>query len=408
MVAGDPGARGRRRAALSMADPSPIRTLGRSVRNQFRGPAEPDGRLAHDRNAFNLIRLACATAVIFSHAHDLTLPQVWQDATVRWLGVPIATVAVYVFFVLSGFLVTMSYDRRRDPAAFIRARALRILPGLWVMLLVMVPVLGLLFSPLALGDFLTAPKTVAYLITNAILSNTFYLAAANTLPGVFGANPVAGIINGSLWTVAIEVQCYIALLIAAMAGLIFNRARFLMLAAAFILFFLLFPAGIFPLTGLVRRLALPFLFGAAAYVFRDRLPLSGPLAGIGLIIAIALPTGTITPNLVQPVLNLAELKAVAVQLAFGYAALVFAFRAPKAVTQFSAGLPDLSYGIYIYAFPIQQAVVASGLGVTPMSNLILSLMVIVPLAALSWYLVEKPALKLKALPARATRLDAAQ
>jgi len=408
VVAGDPGARRRCRAALSMAGPAHIRMLGRFVRNQFRGPAEPDGRLAHDRNAFNLIRLVCATAVMFSHAHDLTLPQVWQDATVRWLGAPIATVAVYVFFVLSGFLVTMSYDRRRDPAAFIRARALRILPGLWVMLLVTVPTLGLLFSPLPFGDFLTHPGTAAYFVTNAILSSAFYIQTVSTLPGVFAMNPLPDAINGSLWTVAIEVKCYIALLVAAMAGLIFNRARFLMLAAAFLLLFLLFPSGIFLLTGLIRRLALPFLFGAAAYVFRDRLPLSGALAAIGLIIAIALPTGTIVPYLVQPALNLGELKTVAVQLAFGYAALVFAFRAPGAVTQFSASLPDLSYGIYIYAFPIQQAVVASGLGVTPMSNLALSLMITLPLAALSWYLVEKPALKLKAMPARATRLDAAQ
>lgn len=391
-----------------MTGPGHIRVLGRFVRDQFRGPAEPDGRLAHDRNAFNLIRLVCATAVMFSHAHDLTLPQVWQDATVRWLGMPVATTAVYVFFVLSGFLVTMSYDRRREPGAFIRARALRILPGLWVMLLVMVPVLGLLFSPLSFGDFLSAPETAAYFVTNAILSNAFYMSGVDTLPGVFDANPVIGVINGSLWTVAIEVKCYIALLVAAMAGFILNRPRFLMLVCAFLVLFLLFPSGIFLLTGLIRRLALPFLLGTAAYVFRDRVPLSGVLAGMGLIIALALPTGTITPNLVQPALNLAELKTVAVQLAFGYAALVFAFRAPATVTRFSAGLPDLSYGIYIYAFPVQQAIVASGLGVTPMTNLILSLSITVPLAALSWYLIEKPALKLKAPPARATRLDAAQ
>lgn len=408
MVAGDPGAGRRGRATLNMAGTPHIRMLGRFVRDQFRGPTKPDGRLAHDRNAFNLIRLVCATAVIFSHAHDLTLPTVWQDATVPWLSVPIATVAVYVFFVLSGFLVTMSYDRRRDPAAFIRARALRILPGLWVMLLVTVPVLGLLFSPLSFGDFLSAPGTSAYFVTNAILSSAFYLPAVGTLPGVFEANPAPGVVNGSLWTVAIEIQCYAALLVAAMAGFILNRTRFLMLVALFIVLFLLFPSGIFLLTGLVRRLALPFLFGAAAYVFRDRLPLSGTLAVAGLAIAISLPTGTITPHLVQPALNLAELKTVAVQLAFGYAALVFAFRAPEAVTRFSAGLPDLSYGIYIYAFPVQQAIVASGLGTTPMSNLLLTLVVTVPLAALSWYLVEKPALKLKAMPLRATRLDAAQ
>ncbi len=385
-----------------------IRVLGRFVRDQFRGPPEPDGRLAHDRNAFNLIRLVCATAVIFSHAHDLTLQDIWQDATVRWLGVPVATVAVYVFFVLSGFLVTMSYDRRRDPAAFIRARALRILPGLWVMLLVSVPVLGLLFSPLSFGDFLSAPRTTTYFVSNAILSNAFYLPTANTLPGVFEANPVAGVINGSLWTVAIEVQCYVVLLVAAMAGCILNRSRFLILATLFLLIFLLFPSGIFILTGLVRRLALPFLFGIAAYVFRARLPLSGVLAVLAMVVALALPTGMVTPSLVQPALNLAELKTVAVQLAFGYAALVFAFRAPAAVTRFSASLPDLSYGIYIYAFPVQQAIVATGLGTTPMTNLALSLAVTVPLAALSWYLVEKPALKLKAMPARAIRLDATQ
>ncbi len=334
--------------------------------------------LRHDGNIFTALRWLLASSVMVSHAWDLTQYRTGLDPTVAVLTVPVSWLAVSLFFSLSGFLVTGSLVKRgvRD---FVLARALRLLPGLWVMLIVVVVGLWAIFGTTSLGAYLSDPLTIRYLLRNALT-----LPGEYQLPGMFRDVPVPGV-NGSLWTIPQEVRCYIALgVLGAVAVLRARRLLTLAFAVATVVH-LAVPIEAIPALAEPRRLALSFFLGVVAYQWRDRLRLSWPLALAGT--AAALAVAQAVP---------ASLPAmVAMQLGFAYLTLVVAFAVPPALKRASARLPDYSYGIYIYAFPLQQLAIALGWATTPLANLAVGLALTLPMAALSWHLIESPALALK-------------
>lgn len=331
--------------------------------------------LRHDGNSFTALRWVLASSVMISHAWDLTQPMRGIDPTVAVLSFPISRLAVFLFFALSGFLVTGSLFKR-GVRSFIFARALRLLPGLWVMLLVVPLLLWLVFATIPFGDFAASPLTHRFVWRNALL-----LGGAYHLPGLFETHPLERLVNGSLWTIPQEVRCYIALALAAAIGITAPRwrltAAILVGAAAH----LALPAA-GGLVDAVRELAFCFFLGVLAWLWRDRLRLSWPLAIAGVALALALPDEIAAKLPVS-------------QISFAYLALLLAFRVPTTWKRASAGLPDYSYGIYIYAFPAQQAALALGAS-DPVLNIALAFVITLPLAALSWHLVESPALALKA------------
>ena len=339
--------------------------------------------LRHDGNIFTLLRWLLASAVMVSHGWDLTQVARHLDPTVRLLTMPISGLAVYLFFALSGFLVTGSLVKRgvRD---YTVARLLRLVPGLWAMLLVVTIGLWLVFGGTSFAAYVTDPETLRYLWRNAAL-----LGGAYTLPGMFGDLPVAAV-NGSLWTIPQEVRCYIALALVSAVGLLASRR---LLTAGFVVFavvHLVLPIDLVPALDRPRQLGFAFGLGVLAYQWRDVMRLSWPLAVAGVAVGLA-------------VAHLVPVRTVAVaalQIGFGYAVLVAAFKVPRAAKRASAAIPDYSYGIYIYAFPAQQLVLALGWGTTPLANIAISFIVMLPFAALSWHFVESPALGLKSRWAR--------
>lgn len=327
-----------------------------------------------DGNSFTALRWLLAASVMVSHAWDITSFGRGLDPSVALLSFPISRLAVFLFFTLSGFLVAGSLFKR-GVGAFLWARALRLLPGLWVMLLVVPLLLWAGFSAMRFAAFFGDPETQRFVWRNALL-----LGRAYTLPELFPQHPLGKSVNGSLWTIPHEVRCYLVLAAAAALGLTLPRRRFTLLVAAGLAATLLLPPLVEPLQS-GRALAFSFFLGVLAWVWRERLPLSWPLALAAPLLALALPG------------DLAA-KVPAMQSGFGYLLLVAAFRVPGAVKAASARLPDYSYGIYIYAFPAQQAALALGAG-DPLANIALGLALTLPLAALSWHLVEKPALAWK-------------
>lgn len=334
--------------------------------------------LRHDGNVFTALRWLLASSVMISHGWDLTQYTVGLDPTVPVLTLPIAGLAVFLFFSLSGFLVTGSLIKRgvRDYAI---ARLLRLVPGLWVMLVVVAVGLWAVFSDLPFGTYMVHPETLSFLGWNAsLLGNAWFL------PGIFRDVQVSGV-NGSLWTIPQEVRCYIVLAIVGWLGLLASRR---LLAIGFVLFAVVhFALPIDAVAALERprQLGFAFFLGVLAYQWRDRLRLSWPLAlagaALALVVAHLLPVRTI---------GLAAL-----QLGFGYLVLVAAFSVPAGLKRASAALPDYSYGIYIYAFPAQQLVAALGWGTTPVTNIAMAFALLLPFAAASWHLIESPALRLK-------------
>lgn len=306
---------------------------------------------------FDYLRLIAAILVIAHHARVLN----GQPPLVFGVGLDLGALGVGIFFVISGFLVAGSWAREPRVLAFLAKRALRIFPGLLVSLILTALVLGPLVTTLAAGDYLRAPSTWTY-----ILKNLGLYAVTYGLPGVFLAVPVAGIVNGSLWTLRLEFTAYLGL------ALLGPLRRALPLALESLAALAAIAAIALHATGLDGRgdlFRIAYLAALNGFLF---------LAGASLQ-----ARGT-TPRAWAAIAALVFLATPAWFLALPLAVVrLGALTLPKPPA-------DLSYGLYIYSFPLQQWLVQ-----THQLNLATSLAATLPFAALSWFLVEKPALRLK-------------
>ena len=298
---------------------------------------------------FDLMRLVAALLVVVSHTFPLA-----GQAPFRILGVEdLGALGVSIFFVISGFLVTGSY--LRDPKTYLFKRLLRIEPGLIASLVVTVLLLGIVTTAPAAEYW---PQAALY-----VLRNTLLFPATYELPGVFQSVPMPNVVNGVLWTLRLEFSFYLVLmLIRARLALVLVLAG--SCAAVWLAMTLLRPdwAQDTPsrIAFLGARNGLLFFAGAALHLTRARIPLwLGGLSALAfpLLGPLVLPT---------PVMGLAR---------------------PGKLSA------DLSYGIYIYAFPIQQMLASQG-----RLNLITAVLAVLPFAAMSWFLVERPAMRLKPGP----------
>lgn len=340
-----------------------------------------DAARGHDNN-FKLIRILAASAVLVSHSFPLSLG---KGAAEPSLGViSLSALAVDAFFVTSGFLVTASLFNRQSIGDFVLARVLRIFPALWVMTLLTVFALGLAFTTLPAASYLSDPETLKYLAK----SSTLFAGVSFTLPGVFATNPYSGSVNGSLWSLPYEVRMY-ALLAGAWVLLGWTgkqrtrSLRWVLLAAA---------AGAFALAGVLQfwgaerspflRLFFMFFCGAALHAFRERIVLHR--VAFWCCCALLLACGLLNRQLFQ----------LAYMATIGYVLLYLAYVPAGPVRRYNAA-GDYSYGIYIYAFPIQQALAAVVPGIGVAALMLCAACVSLLLAAASWHLIEEPALALK-------------
>ena len=344
------------------------------MRNLFRSVSTAEG-LASPHNHFGLLRLLLALAVVVSHALSVTTGRVEDEPLAASTGFTLGEHAVNGFFAISGFLVTMSYDQRgwRD---YIVARTLRIVPGLIAATLVVSLLLGSALTRLDLAAYLGDGRLWRFI--SATLT-TFKSAAP--LPGVFDNNPLP-FPMGTVWTLKYETLCYLGVLAAGLAGLFLHRRIVLGLWLALVLATvareIVSPDG--P-KGVETALRLPLIFltGGLIYLWRERVPLS--LAGL----AVALATAQLSPT---------PIYKAALYLVTAWGVLVLAL-AP-ALTRWRSEPPaDLSYGVYLYGWPVQQAFVALFQAAGALALFFPALALTLIVAALSWYLVEKPALGLK-------------
>ena len=341
----------------------------------FAGPSVAQAMTGRDNN-FGLLRLVLALAVVVSHAFSVATGLVedepWAASTAFTLGEH----AVNGFFAISGFLVTMSYDRRgwRD---YVVARALRIAPGLIAATLMVALGLGAAMTRLDLATYLSDPRLWRF-VTGTL--TTFKSASA--LPGVFDTNPLP-FPMGTVWTLKYEVLCYLGVLVAGLVGLLTKPKLALamggLLLAATIVREIVSPDG--P-KGVETALRLPLIFlaGGLIYLYREAVTL--PLTGIGLAFA---ATALLSPTpLYKPALYFAT--------AWGVIVLALA----PALTRHRTEPPsDLSYGVYLYGWPVQQAAHALFPTVGAFTLFWPGLLVTLAVSWLSWRYVEKPALGLK-------------
>jgi len=327
--------------------------------------------VAGRENNFDFIRVVAAMAVMFSHSYPLTFGE--NDNEPLFILTKCQTdfgvTAVNIFFIVSGFLVTQSLTRKKTLADYFRARALRIFPAMAVMIVLMVFLFGPLLSSLSAREYFSDKKTFHYLQ----LIYVFTSREITGLPGVFEINPFHDVVNGSLWTIRYELTCYLAL----PAIYLLFRKRFvasLLLSAAVIFIALkLFFAPIYLITSLFTC----FLSGSLFYVFRNKIPMHWLLAVVSAVLLIASVPLRILSYTFPWVM--------------GYLVIYFALVPKSSLTRFGK-YGDFSYGIYIWAFPVQQLIAQHYSYKGPMFNLLASFPIVLLLAAGSWHLVEKPAL----------------
>jgi len=325
-------------------------------------------------NFFDHTRLIAAWLVFLSHHYALLgLPQptMCVDSLMAGIGVG-------MFFSLSGYLV--SHSLLADPHAgrFLARRALRIYPGLIVNVLLCLLVLGPLMSVLPLAEYWTQPQLPEYL-RNLLMAPRF------DLPGVFADNPYPTAVNGSLWTLPFEVLAYLTLCLTAMLiGVAHHRQIVLILWLVSLLLAVFWqpPTPLVVWDNDLRHLPRLFalFFGGALLVHYGQVLLR---AGWLLSLVVFLALG----SALQPALCLPAALFVLPLLTIYFGAQPVAARFVPA--------SDCSYGIYIYAFPVQQTVIALAgpWGFWP--TFVLAAGMTWLLAWLSWHLVEQPALRLK-------------
>jgi peptidoglycan/LPS O-acetylase OafA/YrhL len=350
--------------------------------------AETPVRAGSRDNGFDVLRLSAATLVLVSHAFALAghrEPRLGRTS----LGI----VGVEIFFAISGFLVTMSWLAQPRLPAFVLKRGLRILPALVVTVALSAFVLGPLVSTQSTGTYLRQSGPALYVADNvvAVASAGTVRDLAYRLPGVFPGN-TSDVVNGSLWTLPVELRAYLLVLVLGFAGLLLRR---LWLAVAAMLLLLAAPASASGWTGVgwvVRTfrdaeplyLHLLAIFGVSAllFVYRDRVPLRPWLAAAALALWVI---STWTP-----------LSTVLVALAGPYLVVYAAYAAPKGLRRLTRH-GDVSYGLYLLAFPVTQTIVflAGRDALGPLALLAISFPATYVLATLSWRLVERPALSLK-------------
>ena len=312
-------------------------------------------------NNFGLIRHCAALAVLVSHSVALTTGQEATELGMRLTRnqMTLGHLAVFTFFILSGYLITQSWQRRPQLGSFLIARAGRLLPGLALSLVGCV-VAGAVVTTLPVVDYAADPATGQFVWLNLSL-----LGFAGPLPGVFAGHPVPAV-NGSLWTLQYEATCYAILAGLGLAGLLRGWVVLAMLAAGLV-------AGKLWLGGALVEFGTCFLGGMAMAVWRPPVRAWALLLCGGVLITAAATGG----------LRLACATA-------GAYLMIAAATARPLRTGISGGA-DYSYGIYLWAFPVQQLVVGWGLDYWAV-NIAVSLPIVLACAWLSWHGVERPAL----------------
>lgn len=318
-------------------------------------------------NGFDGLRLFLALGIVLFHSFTIT------QGSAAAMPAPIRAAAGLIlpaFFALSGYLVAASLERSNSIREFAALRLLRIVPGLSVVVCATALVLGPMLSTLSPQDYFRDPDLAAYF--RNILGQPHFL-----LPGLFEGHPRAGIVNGSLWTIQLELACYA--LLAAMASLLRGAALNLALAALALL--LLFPAT--PFLGLAlawlpaKGLALAFCIGALLFRLDRHVPHHAAIGLSCLALTVVLAwQGEMAWG----------------GLPLGYGVIWLALRRiPAWLTR-----ADYSYGLYLVAYPLEQM----WLHLFPSRALWWAdLLFALPLALLCamalWHFVERPLLARK-------------
>jgi peptidoglycan/LPS O-acetylase OafA/YrhL len=351
-------------------------------------PPSSNQRLLSDfvidrNNHWNLIRFVLATFVLISHSVALTTGRPQDEPLRSVLGISLGRIAVDLFFVASGFLVTASLAKSGDIRGFVISRALRIYPALIASTLFSVFVVGLALTELGAAEYLATTQTYKYIAYCC----TALFGVQYELPGLFHNNPFPNAVNGSLWTLPFELKMYalLALVWAASAAIGKRLDKnlfpiFSLLASIFFFStFLFLPESDHRNT--VARLGYFFFAGASIQLFKHHIPTRALLPGVAFLLLVA---SYWTGSSFQVIYALAA----------PYLILWLAY-IPKGGALYFNKLGDYSFGMYLYAFPIQQSVAEVLKPSDSVVAALISFILTFSISCVSWHLLEEKCLRLK-------------
>jgi peptidoglycan/LPS O-acetylase OafA/YrhL len=346
-------------------------------------------------NSFSFLRFVLAALVIFSHSHTLGgfgLEGLFGSTQETYGGF-----AVHNFFILSGFLITRSYITSSSIWRFLWNRILRIFPGFWACLiltiLVFAPIIYLAENSSLTGYFnIKTDNPLDYLKVNLFLEMRQY-GIANLLNNV----PFPKAFNGSLWTLIYEFKCYVLIAFIGSMGLLTKYKKFIIYLFLFLWLIYIIDIAVPGSASKIvpyfsdiylLKLSMYFLAGATYFLFIENIVISKKFFLFVLGLTILSIQNNFYP-LIAP-------------LTLPYILFWLAFKLPFA--NFDR-YGDFSYGLYIYAFPIQQMLSFFGLNTRGFTiYFILSLLMSMIPSVLSYHIIEKPFLKLKTIPIKQMRL----
>ncbi|ATA24697.1 acyltransferase [Brenneria goodwinii] len=333
----------------------------------------------HD-NSFDIIRHIAAIMVIYSHHFALS-----GMKEPSFLGVgSFGSCAVLIFFSISGYLISQSYMRTKSNYGYAKKRFLRVYPGLAVCLI---------FTIYICGGFLGKDGFLSW-VSSIEAIKTYLRVIFLTGVGVVGVQPegmnyftydyiLSNTMNGSVWTLFFEVFDYIAIAFALSLFKKHNTGVFLLLICSIILQIICIEYGITKLALRATSLfTIPFAFGALLFIYKEKWFYCNRVKFSMLIISMLVMFFSMGNEILSKTIY---------PMALCYVTLLVGLSFKDVMIK---GRFDFSYGIYIYAFPIQQIIInETNIGFFP--SMLLSLILTIIIASISWFFVEKPMLNKK-------------
>lgn len=334
-----------------------------------------DGR----NNNFNLLRLLAAFFIAYYHCYFMVLGPAMDEKV--YIGLyELSQIALNFFFITSGFLIALSFTRRSSLFSYCIARILRLIPGVFVLSLLICFVMGPLVTNVSLSSYFTSFDTWVYVpLTTALQPD-------RTLLGVFSENINPHEIDSALWTLRYEMICYVGLAALGLLGLLTDLAKFGLVSIGVLIVFLLVsfltPFREIAAINHLVHFGLSFFIGTMAFVYKDKVPLHWGIAVLSVVIAflmyVYLPRSVAEPFVI---------------LATAYCVFWLAYVPRGFLLEFNK-LGDYSYGVYIYHYPIEQLLMQFVGGYTPLTLFLTTLPLSLICAVVSWTLIEKPSLAL--------------
>jgi peptidoglycan/LPS O-acetylase OafA/YrhL len=315
--------------------------------------------------------------VIYVHAYDLTSTTYPQFFI--WIH---KDILIYAFFIIGGYFIAKSWHHDANVRRFLTKRVLRVFPALIICILLTVFLLGPLVTDLPIISYFQSRETYFYL-KNIFLHVSYYL------PGVFTENIFPNAVNGSLWTLPIEFFLYICTISIGILSIPQRWSYPILTIISAIFIFFGMPESVNDLRMIygsdilhVFTCGYYFWIGATFFTFNLKQYLSLKGAAIASIIFLISPFHEFTFQLAMWIL-------------WPYIVLSVGLAASFKISQCITRQGDFSYGIYIYAFPIQQTLAMFYPSMNVNLHILISIICVMPFAILSWKFIEQPMLRFK-------------